>query len=249
MENYTKKILTIILCFCITLHYTQPKANTTLMQYDTLINTLTSEEQSAGWQLLFDGKTSKGWRTYKNEAGSWKVENGSLCSYTADNGNADLISNEMYKNFELVIDWKISPEGNSGILYMVTEDYEQAYLSGPEYQLIDDDGFPEKIEDWQKTGANYAMNAPALKAARKPGEWNTTKIVVQNGNVEHWLNGKMVVSYTLWNDEWKQKKQNSKWKDAKGYAASSTGHIALQSSHSNVKTSGICFRNIKIKQL
>ena len=172
-----------------------------------------------------------------------------LCSASADAGNADLLTNGVYENFELDIDWKLSPQGNSGILYLVNEDYDQTFLSGPEYQLIDDDNFPEKIENWQKTGANYAMNPPAVKAAKKPGEWNTTKIIVNKGHVEHWLNGKKVVEYTLWSDEWKKAKAAGKWKDAAGYAASKSGHIALQSSHSQVETSGICFRNIKIRQL
>jgi hypothetical protein len=244
-----KKITFIVICFCISLNWIQLKANMLSMKNDTIINELTQQEKASGWQLLFDGKTLIGWRTFKNEPASWKVKDGMLCSLSADSGNADLLTDAVYKNFELDIDWKISPQGNSGIMYLVTEDYDQAYLSGPEYQLIDDDGFPGKIEDWQKTGANYAMNAPAFKAANKPGEWNTTKIIVNNGNVEHWLNGKKVVAYTLWNDEWKKQKATGKWKDVPGYAASATGHIALQSSHSEVETSGICFRNIKIKKL
>ncbi len=190
-----------------------------------------------------------GWRTFKNEPGLWKVENGMLCSYSADTAHADLITDSMYKNFELSIDWKISAEGNSGILYMVTEDYDASFLSGPEYQLIDDNGYPEKIEDWQKTGANYGMQPPAMNAAHKPGAWNTTKIIVNNGHVEHWLNGKKIVEYTVGSNEWKKQKSTGKWKDDAGYAASNTGHIALQSSHSQIKTSGICFKNIMLKQL
>jgi len=241
--------LKLFLACCLIWHGAQLKANTSIMKTDTTINELTEIEKSNGWQLLFDGKTMNGWRTYKNGNGSWKVLNGILCSSSADAGNADLMTNGIYKNFELSIDWKISPEGNSGIMYLVTEDYDQSFLSGPEYQLIDDEGFPAKLENWQKTGANYAMDAPLINAANKPGEWNNTKIVVNNGYVEHWLNGQKVVAYTLWDDEWKKKKESGKWKDAPGYAASNAGHIALQSSHSNVEASGICFRNIKIKTL
>jgi len=244
-----KKITSACLCFLISLPCIQLKANTVMHNDTTIYNQLTQQEKTKGWQLLFDGKTLNGWKTFKDQPGSWKVTDGMLCSASADAGNADLLTNGVYENFELDIDWKISPEGNSGILYLVTEDYDQTFLSGPEYQLIDDDGFPEKIEDWQKTGANYAMNPPAIKAAKKPGEWNTTKIIVNKGHVEHWLNGKKVVDYTLWSDEWKKQKAAGKWKDAAGYAASKSGHIALQSSHSNVETSGICFRNIKIQQL
>lgn len=244
-----KKITAACLCFLISLYCIQLKANTVMQNDTTINNQLTPQEKGKGWQLLFDGKTLDGWKTFKNQPGSWKVNDGMLCSASADAGNADLLTNGVYENFELDIDWKLSPEGNSGILYLVNEDYDQTFLSGPEYQLIDDDGFPEKIENWQKTGANYAMNPPAMKAAKKPGEWNTTKIIVNKGHVEHWLNGKKVVEYTLWSDEWKKAKAAGKWKDAAGYAASKSGHIALQSSHSQVETSGICFRNIKIRQL
>lgn len=244
-----RRLTSLLVCLYISLYGIQVKANICVMKTDTTINELTQQEKESGWQLLFDGKTMNGWRTFKNAKGSWKVSDGILCSSSADEGNADLITDGVYKNFELSIDWKLSPEGNSGIMYLVTEDYDQAFLSGPEYQLIDDEGFPEKIENWQKTGANYAMNPPITYAAHKPGDWNTTRIVVNNGNVEHWLNGQKVVSYTLWSEEWKKKKETGKWKDAKGYAAKDTGHIALQSSHSNVETSGICFRNIKIKAL
>ncbi len=240
----------LVLFFCCFSFYNHVKANSPMMQRDTSINNqLTKKEKATGWMLLFDGNTLNGWRTFKNEKGSWKASDGMLCSRSADEGNADLITDSVYTNFELDIDWKISPEGNSGILYMVTEDYDHSYLSGPEYQLIDDDGFPEKIQDWQKTGANYAMQPPSVKAANKPGEWNHTKIIVNNGHVEHWLNEKKVVEYDIWSDAWKKQKAAAKWKDDVGYAASKTGHIALQSSHSNVETSGICFRNIKIKKL
>ena len=213
-------------------------------------NMLTQKEKQEGWKLLFDGNTLNGWRTYKNLPGSWKVNDGTLCSErSGDSTHADLITDNQFQNFELSIDWKISPKGNSGIMYLVTEDYNEAYESGPEYQLIDDDGFPEHIEEWQKTGADYAMQPPALKAANAPGEWNHTTIIVNNGHVEHWLNGKKVVEYNLWSDEWKKEKASGKWKDEAGYGASKTGHIALQSAHSNIDETYICFRNIKIKLL
>jgi hypothetical protein len=245
MKNKTTNIFFLLSFFCIQFVH----ANSFVMKNDTTINQLTQNEKSNGWQLLFDGNSLNGWKTFKNKPGSWKTENGVLCSYTADSGNSDLLTQNTYENFELSIDWKISAGGNSGIMYLVTEDYDEAYLSGPEYQLIDDNGFQQKLEEWQRTGANYAMHAPALNAAKKPGEWNTTRIIVNKGHVEHWLNDKKVVEYDLWSDEWKAQKNAGKWKDAPGYCASKSGHIALQSSHSNVETSGICFRNIKIKEL
>lgn len=217
----------------------------------TLDNQLSKKEIKEGWQLLFDGRTLEDWRTYKSETGSsWKVVEGMICSTKPEGDkNPDLISEATFENFELQVDWKISPQGNSGIMYLVTEAYDHPFESGPEYQLIDDEGFPEKIEDWQKTGANYAMNVPMVKAIKAPGEWNHTVIIVKKGHVEHWLNGKKVVEYELWTDAWKKAKAASKWKDAAGYGMSKSGHIAFQASHSGVENSGVCFKNIKIKAL
>ena len=157
---------------------------------------------------------------------------------------ADMITTKQYENFDLSIDWKISPQGNSGIIYLVTEEFPRSYQSGPEYQIIDDMNFPQKLEDWQKTGANYAMD-PAPTAAPNPvGEWNTTRIVVNKGHVEHWLNGKKLLDFEMWTDEWKKKKTTGKWKDAPGYGMSKKGHIGLQDHGSEA-----WFKNLKIKEL
>jgi hypothetical protein len=212
-------------------------------------NNLAKQEKQEGYQLLFNGRNMDGWHTYQNKpADSWSVKDGALyckgSSTDKSDRRADLITIDQFENFDLSVDWKISPKGNSGIMYMVTEEYPTAYLSGPEYQIIDDQNFPEHLEDWQKTGANYAMN-PAPAARPNPvGEWNHTRIVVNNGHVVHWLNGTKVVDYQLWTDEWKKHKENGKWKDAPGYGASKRGHIALQDHGSEA-----WFKNIKIKVL
>ncbi|GAC1589096.1 MAG: DUF1080 domain-containing protein [Ginsengibacter sp.] len=211
-------------------------------------NKLSRSQKKEGWQLLFNGRNLNGWRTYQNKASnSWSVKDGSLyCKPVISKGEirSDLISKEMYENFDLSVDWKISDKGNSGILYMVTEDYKTSYLSGPEYQIIDDINYPEKLEPWQKTGSNYAMN-PAPAADIKPaGTWNHTEIIVNNLHVQHWLNNKKIVEYDLYNDEWKKNKMEGKWKDAPGYGMSKRGHIALQDHGSEA-----WFKNIIIKQL
>jgi len=212
-------------------------------------NQLTAKEKKQGWKLLCDGKTMNGWRYYKNEPSTaWEVKEGVLHSKgTAENYgsvNADLITKDQYQNFELSVDYKISPKGNSGILYLVTEDYPSAYLSGPEFQIIDDVNFPEKLEEWQKSGANYAMN-PAPTAKPNPvGQWNHATIIVNNGRVQHWLNGKKIVDYMIGSEDWKKNKMNGKWKDAEGYAAAKKGYIALQDHGSEA-----WFRNVKIKGL
>ncbi len=212
-------------------------------------NTLTSEEKKAGWQLLFDGKTTNGWRMYQNKpADCWGVKNGELYCKGSETDKsdlrADIITKDQYENFELSIDWKIAPKGNSGIMYHVTEEQNAAYLTGPEYQLIDDEGYPDKLENWQKTGADYAMYTAVKNAAKPVGEYNTTKIVVKGAHREHWLNGVKVVEFEAWSDDWKKRKSEGKWKDTPSYGMAKKGYICLQD-----HGSGVWFKNIKLRKL
>ncbi|MEO6288671.1 MAG: DUF1080 domain-containing protein [Ginsengibacter sp.] len=212
-------------------------------------NTLSKEEQEHGYKLLFNGKDMDGWRTYQNKsAESWSVDSGTLHCKGSDANygaiTADLMTKDQYQNFDLSVDYKISPKGNSGILYLVTEDSASSYLSGPEYQIIDDINFPEKLEDWQHTAANYAMN-PAPEATPNPaGEWNTARILKNGNHVEHWLNGKKVVEYELHSDEWNKHKMAEKFKDVASYGAANNGYITFQNHGSEA-----WFKNIKIKEL
>lgn len=235
----TRNLITAIICllYC---HYAFSQTNGAL-------NTLSAKEKKEGWHLLFNGQNLNGWRPYQNKpADSWIVEDGLLHCQGKDKtkSRGNLITTDQFENFELSVDWKLTPYGNSGILYMVTEQYKEPYLSGPEYQIIDDKNYPEKLQDWQMTGANYAMNPPISYAANPIGEWNHTRIIVYKGHVEHWLNNVKVVEYTLWNNEWEQHKKEGKWKDAPGYGISKKGHICLQDHGSE-----IWFRNVKIREL
>ena len=119
----------------------------------------------------------------------------------------------MYDNFELLIDWKIAPKHNSGIIYRCTEENGASFESGPEYQLIDDIGYPDKLHDKQLSGSNYDMQAPGANAVKPAGEYNRTRIVVKGAHVEHWLNGVKVVEYELWSPQWNEWKAESKWKN------------------------------------
>lgn len=210
-------------------------------------NTLSDAEVAAGWRLLFDGRTTDGWHTYgKDKVIGWEVTNGELIALGQGGDHAnDILTNDDYRSFELQVDWKLSPQANSGIFYHVVEKgYDLAYATGPEYQLIDDDGWPDKLEDWQHTAANYAMNPPSRKAARPVGQWNHTRILVSGAHVEHWLNGVKVVSYELWTPDWESRVKAGKWKDYPGYGRAKTGKIGLQD-HGNK----IYFRNIKIRTI
>jgi 3-keto-disaccharide hydrolase len=209
-------------------------------------NELSAAEKKAGWKLLFDGKSTDNWRTYQNNADdSWEIVNGELhCKKDGVTKRADLITKDEYASFEFQVDWKVSKGANSGVLYHVLETHRASYETGPEYQLIDDLGYEEKLEDWQKSGADYAMHPP-LKIASKPaGEYNHTRIVVNGDHVEHWLNEVKVADFHAWTSEWEKLKKEGKWKDYPDYGNAKSGYIALQD-HGG----GIWFKNIKIKKL
>ncbi len=203
-----------------------------------------------GWTILFDGNNADAWRGFKqdNLPAGWKVEDGLLVT-SGEGGDmgGDIISKKQFEDFMLALEWKISDGGNSGIFFHVVEgDNTSVYASGPEYQLIDDFGFTHPLEAWQKAAANYAMhNADTSRKILLPaGEWNSSKIAVKDGRVAHWLNGEKVLEYNLWDDDWKQRVQESKWKDYPNYGLAISGHIGLQD-----HGSPIAFRNIKIRDL
>lgn len=203
------------------------------------------------WENLFDGKAIKGWHSYhSNEVKGWMVMGGSLMTH---GGSGDLVTNEDYGDFELEFEFKIPPKKNSGVIYKVIEDQKNAtYYSGPEYQVIDDEGYPPfndggkmvKINDKQKTGANYDMQAPSQWLAKPAGEWNKGRIVIKNNHIEHWLNGVKVVEYDYGSDSWKvqlAKSKFAKW----AYATPHTkGKIALQDHGDEA-----WYRNIRIRTL
>jgi len=213
-------------------------------------NVLTDQEKQDGWKLLFDGQSLNGWKNY-NEAGitGWSAQDGNLASSgTGSDSTGYIITDKKYDNFELAFDWKIAAEGNSGVMYHVTESkkFKTPYKTGPEYQLLDDIGFPQKVENWQLTGADYAMHVADTTAKKlKPvGEWNTSKIIFNNGHVEHWLNGSKIVDFEAWTPEWFALKNSGKWTSAPEYGLSETGYISLQDHGSKA-----WFRNMKIKEL
>lgn len=206
-----------------------------------------SIHDKSNWVPLFDGTSLYGWRIFKSkENNSWEVVDGALhCKPFSDTGanhRSDLITEEKFENFELVFEFKIAAQSNSGVMFRVSEDYDLTYATGPEYQIIDDDGYPGQLAEENKTAGNYAMHAPVNKTFKPVGEWNEGKIVAQGNHIEHWLNGSKVVEYELYSEDWADRKDASKWKDFPGYATVKKGHIALQD-HGNE----VWFRNIMIK--
>jgi hypothetical protein len=202
--------------------------------------------------ILFDGSTLMGWHEYNRaskEIKTWSIIDSSLVCLGSpkEGGGGDLVSDREYENFELSWEWKLDEAGNSGVLYHVVEDpkYKSTSETGPEYQLIDDVGYPEKLEGWQQTGADYAMQPPSsIKKLKPTGQWNSSKIVYNQNHVEHWLNGDKIVEFEAGSPEWNKHRSASKWKDYPDYAKSRRGKIALQNYGKKVY-----FRNIVIKDL
>ncbi|MDX2020161.1 MAG: DUF1080 domain-containing protein [Deltaproteobacteria bacterium] len=207
-------------------------------------NTLSASESAEGWKLLFDGQTLTGWHPYNN-AGTpvtqWKVEDGTIA--WAEKG-ADLVTDDDYASFELSLDWKISEGGNSGVFFHVTEDHKFPWETGPEMQILDDERHGDGKNPKTSAGANYALDPPEGKTLNPVGQWNTAKLVVKGDHVDHWLNGKKVVSYTLWSDGWKAQVAASKFSGMPDYGLRKTGRIVLQD-HGN----HVWFRNVKIRAL
>lgn len=209
------------------------------------LNTLTNDEKSNGWQLLFNGENLSGWKAFQaKQISGWKVIDGVMnnSGEGSDHGG-DIISKDKFQNFELFLEWKVSPKSNSGIFFHVNEKIGKAiYESGPEYQLIDDKGWPEKLNDDQYSGANYGMHPPKKAVVKDVKEWNQTRIIVDGKHVQHFLNGNKIVDYYLWDTDWNMKKQNGKWKDYPYYGLAKKGNIGLQDHGGLVQ-----FRNIKIR--
>lgn len=220
-----------------------------------IANTLSPEQTAEGWQLLFDGESLKGWKRFNHDSIGplWSVKDGAiLCNGeglgegSGEHGGS-LITTRQFDNFDLILEYKLSPGGNSGILYHVVEDakYKYDYETGPEFQLLDDGGWKGELRDEQKAGSNYDMYAAsASKKINPAGEWNTARIVYYNGHVEHWLNGEKVVEFEEDSDDFKSRFNKSKWKDYPEWNKSKSGAIALQDHGAPVY-----FRNIRIKEL
>ncbi|HEX9691851.1 MAG TPA: DUF1080 domain-containing protein [Gemmatimonadales bacterium] len=207
------------------------------------MNSLTPSEIEVGWQLLFDGATLQGWRGFHREGvpAGWQVMDGAI---TRVGGGGDIITGEEFADFELVLEWKVAPGGNSGIMYRVSEEANRTFESGPEMQVLDDAAHADGTSRLTAAGSNYGLYAAPAGAVKPVGEWNAVRIVVQGAHVEHWLNGVKVVEYELWSPEWEQLVRDSKFVEWPTYGRARRGHIALQD-HGD----WVAYRNIKIRPL
>jgi hypothetical protein len=209
--------------------------------------------QQANNLILFDGKSVDHLRGYQMDtfpSVAWKVEDGALVAQT-DVSNIDLVTKDTFTNFDLTLEWKVSEGGNSGLFYNVQETSRHEsdngnspnWLDNFEMQLLDDINFNDK-EPKRSAGSLYDLIAPERKQLKPVGEYNTARLLVNNGHVEHWLNGVKVVTYELGSQKLNELINSSKYKDNPNFAKSTTGHIMFQ--HHGQK---VWLRNIKVRRL
>lgn len=208
-------------------------------------------EPASDWKVLFDGSNTDHWRVYNGDhfpADVWKIEDDALVMRKNEthSGNFDLITKEMYGNFEFELEWMISEGGNSGIFHHIVEQPGMAsYLSGIEMQIIDSEGYGrDRLTDLQHSGALYDMRAAVPQNENPQGEWNHTKIVSSGSAIEYWQNGEKVVEFERWTPEWYDMVRNSKFESHPSFGNAPEGHIGLQDHGDVVK-----FRNIRIREL
>ncbi|MEO5826985.1 MAG: DUF1080 domain-containing protein [Gemmatimonadales bacterium] len=206
-------------------------------------NALTQDERRNGWQLLFDGSSTAGWHTYRmNSATGWQVVDGELT--TTGPGAGDLVSDRQFDSFELTLEWKVPPNGNSGVFYWAHEATEKIYENAPEMQILDNVGHRDGLSPLTAAGALYGLSPAPITAVRPGGEWNTARIIVKGSKVEHFLNDVPTGKGDFDSDELKALIAASKFNQWPTYGKSRRGHLGLQGDHGSV-----WFRNIYIRPL
>lgn len=252
-----KLFLMVIAISCTLLACQQGKTKTDASgdSSDAMNTDNTNMQNDSGWVSLFDGQSLKGWHTYgRDSAGSaWSIDKGAIHLNASakdryqTKGGGDLVSNDEYGDFDLKLEWNISKNGNSGIIFYVNEDttkYKETWNTGLEMQVLDNNGHPDGKIPKHRAGNLYDLIAASPETVKPPGQWNQAEIKSQNGKLNFFLNGTNVVSTTLWDDNWKKMLSASKFKTMPAFSTYKTGHIALQD-HGN----DVWYRNIMVRKL
>ncbi len=231
-----------------------PGQKTARPSYTKRDNTLTPPEVAAGWELLFDGNSLDNFRNFNKQTigKAWEINDGAIMfnpeAKMSDEDGGDIITKGAYDNFEFELEWKIGNCGNSGIMYFVNEDgndkLKAPFHSGPEMQVLDDICHPDTKYPTHRAGDLYDLIECKYVTVKQAGSWNKVRIVSNNGKMEHWQNGRKVVEFTMFDDNWKRMVANSKFVEHPLFGTFKKGHIALQD-HGDP----VWFKNIKIKKL
>ena len=207
------------------------------------VNVLSTDEQAAGWQLLFDGQSLAQWRSYGEQQvnSGWGVENGCL---TRLGRGGDLISREQFGDFELKLEWRISDSGNSGIFIRGDESGRNIHHTGYEMQVLDNAGHRDASDPSHRAGAYYDMIVPDHDTSKPVGYWNRVHIIARGPHVEFWLNERLTARFEQGSPEWQALYQQSKFTDRPAYGSLLKGHIGFQDHWDKV-----WFRNIRLLPL
>lgn len=208
---------------------------------------LTQAEIAAGWKLLFDGTSAAGWRAYRGEKfpeQGWEIRDGCL-HLRPGRGGGDLVTVEMFGDFELSFEYRTAPGANSGVMYRVSEEYEAPWMSGPEFQILDDAGAGEAADSPHSAGAVFDLVSPAEgKLLRPAGEFNEARIRLRSGLLQHWLNGVKIIERRVDDQAWRSTIASSKFRSYKNFALAPRGHLCLQDHGDEV-----WFRNLRVRDL
>ncbi len=252
------KVITLSI-LCVGVYFADSTLQTTKIdrQKTEKSNTLSPLESLKGWKLLFDGKSTQGWRGYNNQTLSkdWiidpKDQSLTLNLHKLENGTwksepGDIMTDAIYENYELRLDWKIDSCGNSGIIYNIVEDssLNATYQSGLEMQILDNNCHPDGKIIKHRAGDLYDLIKCTVETVKPVGAWNKVRLIQKNGKIEQWLNDVKVVTCDMNDPNWEKMIASSKFKDMPMFGKSKKGHIALQN-HGN----RVWFRNIKIKMI
>ena len=218
-------------------------------------NSLSSQERSEGWQLLFDGQTTRGWHKYGGApiGAAWKVQDGALWLDPSQKegwqikGGGDIVTDEVFADFHLMLEWKIAQNGNSGIMFYIHEDstkYQWPWMTAPEMQVLDNQGHPDAKIVKHRAGDLYDLISCGQETVKPFEQWNQVEIICKKGKLDFFLNSVNVVSVQLWGEEWKKMVAASKFSKMPGFGTYQEGRIGLQDHGDKV-----WYRNIKIKRL
>jgi Domain of Unknown Function (DUF1080) len=221
----------------------------------TPVNRLTAQERQQGWKLLFDGTTTQGWHKYGGApiGSAWKVDEGALWLDPSQKegwqikGGGDIVTDEVFDDFHLKLEWKIAQNGNSGIMFYIHEDsalFQWPWMTAPEMQVLDNQGHPDAKIIKHRAGDLYDLISCRQETVKPFGEWNQVEIICKKGKLEFFLNQVNVVTVQLWGEEWKKMIAASKFSKMPGFGTYQQGRIGLQDHGDKV-----WYRNIKIRRI